>query len=56
MHIKLHTALFLFGFHMSNDCVLSLGCGHSVEPRKHNKKCVFGVFLNLTRIALVRET
>jgi hypothetical protein len=38
------------------NCVLSLGSRHSVPPRnlrgKHSKKCVFGVFLNRTRIAL----
>ena len=26
-----------------------------ISPRKHAKKCVFGVFLNLTRIALARK-
>jgi hypothetical protein len=26
-----------------------------IAPLKHAKKCVFGVFLNHTRIALVRE-
>ena len=26
-----------------------------ISPLKHAKKCVFGVFLNLTRIALVRK-
>jgi hypothetical protein len=42
-----------------NECVLSLGWRHSVDPAistyKHSKKCVFGVFLFLTRIALVCE-
>ena len=44
----------------SKNCVLSLGSRHSVEPRNLSpqtqqkaKKCVFGVFLKLTRIALV---
>jgi len=41
----------------TKNCVLTLGFRHSVEPRnpnsEHAKKCVFGVFLNHTRIALV---
>jgi hypothetical protein len=36
------------------DCVLSLGCRHSVgpgiSPLKHAKKCVFGECLKLTNI------
>ena len=38
-------------FHQVADTVLAPG----IPTLKHAKKCVFGVFLNLTRIALVRK-
>ena len=38
-------------FHLVVDKVLDPG----IPSDKHSKKCVFGVFLNRTRIALVRE-
>jgi len=45
----------------SKNCVFFLGCKYSVEPQysttdKHAKKCVLGVFLNCTRLALLYES